>query len=363
MMVRKAVQLGFECLVLDPTPDSPAAQAGAQQIVGDFFDPAKLHELVARVDVTTFDIETIDTEALETLYAQGHRILPSPRLLRTVQNKLTQKRHLAERGIPTARHRVLERPDAAAFAEFGYPLVQKAQRGGYDGRGVEVFTNGEGLERMLPVPSLLEEYVDCEAELAVMVARAADADVRVYPAVEMVFDARANILELLLVPARIEAEQARAARELAVATVEALDGVGVFGVELFLARDGRLLVNEVAPRTHNSGHYTIEACVTCQFEQHVRAITGLPLGAPDLLRAAAMVNLLGEPGTGGPALIRGLEEALAIPGAAVHLYGKAESRPVRKMGHATIVDDDLTSARAKAQRLREALQIRGKHTL
>lgn len=363
MMVRKATQLGFSAIVLDPTPNSPAGQVAGHQIVGDFFDPVKLRELAELSDVTTFDIETIDSRILEKLLDEGHRILPSPHLLAIIQNKLSQKQLLADKDIATGRFVELAQPTAEALAEFGYPLVQKAQCGGYDGRGVEIFHDDSEPDRILPVPSLLEEFIDCEKELAVMVARGLDGDIKVYPAVEMLFDTRANILDMLLAPARISPAQTQAAQDLAVATIEAIEGVGVFGIELFLARDGRLLVNEIAPRTHNSGHYTIEASVTDQFEQHVRAITGLPLGSTEQIRPAVMINLLGEPGWSGRTVVDGLDAALAIPGVAVHIYGKAESRPMRKMGHVTVIDTDIESARDKARLVREVLKIRGERPL
>jgi len=196
----------------------------------------------------------------------------------------------------------------------------------------------------------------------VMVARGQDGDTRCYPPVEMVFHGE-NILDMLLAPARVAPEVAEAARQLAVDTVEALAGVGIFGIEMFLTEDGALLVNEVAPRTHNSGHYTIEACMTDQFEQHLRAITGLPLGATDLLVPAAMINLLGEPGYAGRPVIQGLRAALAIPGVSLHLYGKASTRPHRKMGHVTVLDRDIEQAREKAERVRDLIRIIGEETL
>lgn len=363
MMVRKATQLGFAAIVLDPTPNSPAGQVAGHQIVGDFFDPAKLRELAELSDVTTFDIETIDSHALEQLRDEGFSILPSPHLLAIIQNKLSQKQLLDDSGIATGKFAELEKPTPQALAEFGYPLVQKAQRGGYDGRGVEIFHNDSQPDRILPVPSLLEEYIDCELELAVMVARGIDGETRVYPVVEMVFDTQANILDKLIAPARISEQQTRAAQELAVQTIQAIDGVGVFGVELFLAKDGRLLVNEIAPRTHNSGHYTIEACVTDQFEQQIRAITGLPLGSTEQLKPAVMINLLGEPGSVGRTVVEGLRDALAIDGVAVHIYGKAESRPLRKMGHVTVVDNSIEAASIKAEQVRQVLRIRGERSI
>ena len=363
MMVRKATQLGFAVIVLDPTPNSPAGQVAGHQIVGDFFDPAKLRELAELCDVTTFDIETIDSAALERLLDEGFSILPSPHLLAVIQNKLSQKQLLADRGIATGRFTELEEPTPEALAEFGYPVVQKAQRGGYDGRGVEIFQDDSKPDRILPVPSLLEEYIDCEKELAVMVARGLDGETRVYPVVEMVFDVEANILDQLIAPARISNDQAKTAQELAVKTVEAIEGIGVFGIELFLGKDGRLLVNEIAPRTHNSGHYTIEACVTDQFEQQIRAITGLPLGSTEQVKPAVMINLLGEPGYTGRTIVEGMDEALAIDGVAVHIYGKADSRPFRKMGHVTVVDDTIEAASKKAEQVRRVLKIRGERQL
>ncbi len=363
MMVRKATQLGFSAIVLDPTPNSPAGQVAGHQIVGDFFDAAKLRELAELSNVTTFDIETIDSHALEELLDEGFSILPSPHLLAVIQNKLSQKQLLADKGIATGKFVELEEPSPEALADFGYPLVQKAQRGGYDGRGVEIFHDDSKPDSILPVPSLLEEYIDCEKELAVMVARGVDGETRVYPVAEMVFDTEANILDQLVAPARITAEQAEAAQQLAVQTIDAIEGIGVFGVELFLAKDGRLLVNEIAPRTHNSGHYTIEACVTDQFEQQIRAITGLPLGSTEQLRPAVMINLLGEPDYTGRTVVEGLDDALAIDGVAVHIYGKAESRPMRKMGHVTVIDDTIEQASAKAEQVRAQLKIRGERAL
>jgi 5-(carboxyamino)imidazole ribonucleotide synthase len=215
------------------------------------------------------------------------------------------------------------------------------------------------LDRLLPVPSLLERFVPAEKELAVIVARGLDGQTVSYPVVEMTFRPDANILDTLLAPARIDADTARRAQALGVRTVEALEGVGVFGIEMFLTADGELLVNEVAPRTHNSGHFTIEACITDQFEQHLRAITGLPLGRTDLLMPAAMINLLGAEGHTGRPLIRGLAAALAIPGVSVHIYGKAATRPNRKMGHVTVLDSDLEAARQRAAQVGRVLEITG----
>lgn len=363
MMVRAAKSLGCTCVVLDPTPNSPAGQVSGHQIVGNYHDPVVLRELVESCGVTTFDIEDIDAHTLMELARAGRRIFPSPGLLADIQDKLRQKQVLSAGGIPTAEFAAALSPDPREFARFGYPLVQKACRGGYDGRGVQVMRDAADFDRHLKVPSLIERFIPATKELAVMVARGQDGDTRCYPPVEMCFRAGENILDLLLAPARIPAELAAAAQRLAIDTVEALAGVGIFGIELFLTPAGELLVNEVAPRTHNSGHYTIEACMTDQFEQHLRAITGLPLGATDLLAPAAMINLLGMPGCGGRPVIRGLRAALAIPGVSLHLYGKATTRPHRKMGHVTVLDHDIEQARDKAERVRDLIRIEGQEPL
>ncbi|MBK5938682.1 5-(carboxyamino)imidazole ribonucleotide synthase [Halochromatium roseum] len=357
MLVKSAKRLGCTCVVLDPTPGSPAGQVSGQQIVADSHDPDALQQLAQQVDVITFDIEDIDAGILEEIAAAGHQILPSATLLGDIQDKLRQKQLLTSLGIPTADFVEVDASDAEQFARFGYPLVQKARRGGYDGRGVVVMQSAADAAQALPVPSLIERFVPAAKELAVIVVRGQDGEVRSYQPVEMCFRSGENILDMLLAPARISPETAAAARRLAVETVTGLEGVGIFGVELFLTEDAALLVNEVAPRTHNSGHYTIEACITDQFEQHLRAITGLPLGATDQLIPAAMINLLGASGQSGPPVIRGLRAALAIPGVSVHLYGKASTRPFRKMGHVTVLDAEIESARRKAEQVRALIEI------
>lgn len=359
MMAKAAKRLGCTCVILDPTPGSPAGQVAGHQIVGHYHDPARLRELAGSCDVTTFDIEDIDTAALIQLAREGHNIRPSPRVLALIQDKLTQKQALAEAGIPTAPFVPLAEPRPEDFARFGYPLVQKARRGGYDGRGVAILRTPDDYPRHLPLPSFLERFVPAKKELAVLVARGLDGDCRSYPVVEMRFRPGENVLDMLLAPASIPPETAAAAVRLAIRTLEALGGVGICGVEMFLTEDGELLVNEVAPRTHNSGHHTIEANVTDQFEQHLRAVVGLPLGSTAQLSPAAMINLLGAPGHRGRPVIKGMAEALAIPGVCLHLYGKAETAPYRKMGHVTVLDPDLEVARGKAERVRALIEISG----
>lgn len=363
MLVMAAQQLGCETVVLDPQPGSPAGQLAGHQIVGSFQEAGPLRTLVEAVDVTTFDIESINAQALIALEAEGHKIFPSPSLLATIQDKLTQKQFLADAGIPTSPFQDMPEPDADAFAAFGYPLVQKARRGGYDGRGVAVMRSESDFENRLECPGLVEKFVPAQMELAVMVARGQDKSISIFPVVEMGFHGAENILDKLSAPARVSPEITAAAQDLARRTVEAMDGVGIFGVEMFLSESGDLLINEVAPRTHNSGHYTIEACVTDQFEQHLRAIAGLPLGCTDQLQPAVMFNVLGEPGYTGRPVIEGLSACLAIPGVSVHMYGKTETRPHRKMGHVTVVAPELEVARERASTASKLLKITGDQKL
>lgn len=363
MMSQRAKKLGCHVIVLDPTPDSPAGQVSMRQVIGSFEDPERIRELAEMCDVTTYDIEHIHTETLKTLAEEGYRVVPSPMLLDLIQDKLSQKELFEKHGLPTPRFVQMDRPDADLMAEFGYPLVQKARRGGYDGRGVMIHRGPDDFPNSLPDASLIEEAVDLEKELAVMVARNANGEIKSFPVVEMTFDPRANLLDLLLSPAQVEPEVAERAQELALETVRALDGEGIFGIELFLSKSGEIYVNEVAPRPHNSGHHTIEACITDQFEQHFRAILNLPLGATDQLCPAVMLNLLGEVGYRGDVIVEGMEEVLRIPGVSVHLYGKKETRPYRKMGHVTILDPDLEKAREKAEVVKRTLKVLGKERM
>lgn len=359
MMASQAKQMGFFVAVLDPTPNSPAGHFADVEIVGDFYDPQKLQELVHASEVVTYDIEHIDAVFLKKISAaSGFRIHPAPELLETIQDKLRQKEIFAQHGIPVPRFQQVDKVDLTACRRFGFPVVQKLRFGGYDGRGVKILSSPDDLATALPGNSMLEEYVALEKELAVMVARSTHGEMKCYAVVEMQFAAPGNILDILVAPARLDESLQRRAQEMAVACVEALQGVGVFGVELFLSSQGQLLVNEIAPRPHNSGHYTIEACATSQFEQHLRAIAGLPLGSTQLLSPAVMLNLLGGPDYSGPPVVEGLTELLAIPGLSFHWYGKAETRPLRKMGHVTILNENIDAALVYARRVKEILKIK-----
>jgi 5-(carboxyamino)imidazole ribonucleotide synthase len=359
MTAQAAKQMGFYVTVLDATPNCPAAHIADAQIVGDLYDAEKLRALASESDVLTYEIEHIDTQTLTLLHDEGYIIYPSPKVLVIIQDKLIQKQILAKNNVPVPDFKAVEQltPDILANAKF--PIVQKARKGGYDGRGVVVLKSPEDIKNALQTPSMLEEFIDFTKELAIIIARTPTGETMCYPVVEMVFDEQANICDIVMAPARIDKATALKARQVALHAIEALEGVGIFGVEMFLTRDGQILVNEIAPRPHNSGHYTIEACITSQFEQLVRILAGLPLGNSDLLSPAIMHNLLGEPGYTGAPVIEGLQEALAIPGLSFHFYDKATTHPFRKMGHVTILDKNLDKAIANRQHLKNILKIKG----
>lgn len=362
MTVKAAKRIGCSSIVLDPFEGSPAGQIASQQIIGGYHDAAKIRELAEACDVLTFELENIGAETLAELEAEGHAVHPSASVLMTLQDKLTQKRFLAEHNVPTSAFREADQPSLGLFEDFGFPLVQKARRGGYDGRGVAVMKSAADFPAHLPVPSLVERFVVAEKEIAILVARSSTGEVKTYPPVEMCMRPGENVLDVLLAPARLPPAVLSQAEDIARRTVEALQGVGIFGIEMFVDSQGQVLVNEIAPRTHNSGHHTIEAVVTDQFEQHLRAILGLPLGSTETLSPAAMVNLLGAAGESGTPVIRGLDETLAIPGVCLHLYGKATTSPFRKMGHITILDHDIDAAREKALQVRDTIEIGAEET-
>ena len=357
IMSQKAKKMGFHVTILDPTFNCPAAQVSDKHIIGGFYDKDKLEELVQQSDVTTFELEHVDTSILKELYDLGHKIYPSPYVMELIQNKYEQKKLLDEKGIPVPKYKnVSNEEDLKAF---GFPVIQKAKMGGYDGQGVQMLKSESDIKIAIKTESFIEELVDIDKELAIIVARSIEGEIRCYPVVEMLFDERVNICDSVMAPARISKEIEDKSIEISIKSIEALDGVGIFGVELFLTKNGKILVNEIAPRPHNSGHYTVESCATSQFEQIIRAVTNLPLGSTKLISPSVMVNLLGEEGYEGEPFIEGIHDALEIPELSFHFYGKSFTKPFRKMGHITVLDDDINKALEKAMKAKNILKIKG----
>jgi len=355
MLAEAAAPLGIEVVVLDPTPDCPASTVARDQIVGDFDDEDGVRELASRADYLTFEIELADPDLLEAVESEFDvPVHPDPATLRTIQDKLVQKERLREAGVPVPEfRRVDDRADLeAALDEFGAVML-KAREGGYDGRGnvpVESEADLDALEE-LDGPAMAERFVDFEREVSVIGVKGAG-ETATFPLGENVH--REEILRETVVPARTEPDVAERAREVAGDVLELLSGRGTYGIELFETQDGEILANEIAPRPHNSGHYTIEATLCSQFEQHARAVTGRPLGSTALRRPVAMANLLGDGDERRPADPAGDDAVLAHPDASLHWYGKREVYPLRKMGHLTVVSADGDSANDAADETNDA---------
>ena len=362
MLIEAASDWNIRCHVLDPDPDCSCSRLAWQFTCGSFKDYDAVMAFCADAHYITIEIEHVNTDALRDLKAQGKKVFPDPDMLDIIKDKGKQKSFYVEHGIPTSPFTLYDDADAirqaVASGTRTLPFVQKSCTAGYDGKGVQVVRTKDDLDKLLPGASLAEELIPFEKELAVIVARSTNGDTKAFPAVEMEFHPTANLVEFLLSPAHINSELEQKAQQLAVRTIEAMNLYGVLAVEMFLTADGDILVNEVAPRPHNSGHHTIEANITSQYQQLLRSIFGLPLGSTALSTTSMMVNLLGEDDYTGEAIYEGLPECLAIEGVYVHLYGKKITKPFRKMGHVTIVDSDAAKAREKANFVKDNLKIK-----
>ena len=362
MLIEAASDWNIRCHVLDPDPDCSCSRLAWQFTCGSFKDYDAVMAFCADAHYITIEIEHVNTDALRDLKAQGKQVFPDPDMLDIIKDKGKQKSFYAEHGIPTSPFTLYDDADAirqaVASGTRTLPFVQKSCTAGYDGKGVQVVRTKDDLDKLLPSASLAEELIPFEKELAVIVARSTNGDTIAFPAVEMEFHPTANLVEFLLSPAHINSELEQKAQQLAVRTIEAMNLYGVLAVEMFLTADGDILVNEVAPRPHNSGHHTIEANITSQYQQLLRSIFGFPLGSTALTTTSMMVNLLGEDDYTGEAIYEGLPECLAIEGVYVHLYGKKITKPFRKMGHVTIVDSDAAKAREKANFVKDNLKIK-----
>ena len=344
MLGEAGTPLGIDLVVSDPTPDAPAAPAVRDQIVGEFDDEATIRELGERADYLTFEIELADPDALERVEDEtGTPVHPRPETLRTIQDKLVQKRRLQEAGVPVPEFRAVDSPGELreALDELGYPAMLKAREGGYDGRGNVPVESPEAVESAFAAidgPAMVEEFVDFERELAVM-GCLGDGERDSFPVTETIHEA--EILRQTVSPARTTPAVRERARDVARDVLDVMEGRGVYGIELFEV-DGKILLNEIAPRPHNSGHWTIEGCHTSQFAQHLRAVTGLPLGTTERRGPTASANLLGNvpEGERHAATLSGVEAALARDRLALHWYGKREVYRLRKMGHVTLVGGD-----------------------
>jgi len=361
MMLYDTRKYDIQTYVLDASPEAPCKIACDVFEQGDLMDFDTVVNFGRKVDVLTFEIELVNVDALEQLESEGKKVYPSSATLRKIQDKGVQKQFYAEKGIPTADFTVYaekyELTEALVRKEWDYPFVWKSCTGGYDGKGVSVIREEEDL---IPLPEgacLAEKMIPFKNELAVIVARNDSGEVKTYPVVEMEFHPEANQVEYVICPARIEDHVAEKARAVAKKVSESFEHVGLLAVEMFQTEDDEILVNEVAPRPHNSGHYSIEASFTNQFEQHLRAILDLPLGETESKVGGVMVNLVGDENHEGQVHYQNIGKIMQMPGVTPHIYGKKQTRPFRKMGHVTIVNKDLGEARRIAEEVKKEIKV------
>lgn len=361
MLCQAASKMSLDISILDKDKSFPAGQICSKFKEGDFKDHKSVMDFGAQMDLITIEIEAVNTDALKELSNEDIDVYPQPNIVEIIKDKGLQKNFYSKSNIPSSTYQLFESKSeilkAIASKDISYPFVQKLRQGGYDGRGVQVIRSSDEAHKLFEEPSLIEALVDIEKELSVIVARNLDGEVKCFPPAEMIFNHEANLLDYQICPAQIETELADNCIAIASKVASSFGIVGLLAVELFLDKDGSILVNEVAPRPHNSGHHTIEACITSQYEQHLRAILNLPLGDTTLISPSVLLNVLGEKGSSGPVEVNGLEECLSKKGVHIHLYGKAISKPFRKMGHVTIVDDNLESAIEKSKFVKENLKV------
>ena len=347
--------------VLDPNPSAPARLACNLFVKGNLMDFDTVYAFGKQVDVLTIEIENVNVEALKKLEQEGVQIYPQPHVLEIIQNKCRQKKFYEHHQIPTASFSEFENleqlNEAVAKGQLSFPFVWKSAAMGYDGYGVSIVRSNADIAALQAGPCMAEEFVPFDKELAVIVCRNPSGEIATYPVVEMEFHPTANQVEYVLCPARIDSILATKARKIAMQVSAAYGHVGLLAVELFLTQDGEILVNEVAPRPHNSGHYTLEASYTSQFEQHLRALLNLPMGQTDSMVSAVMVNLVGKTGHQGNVFYKNIDQILTLEGVSPHIYGKKETRPFRKMGHVTIVHPKIETARSIAEQVKETVEV------
>lgn len=361
MLLAETQKFDIHTAVLESNKNAPCAAICNEFVVGNLLDFDAVYNFGKKVDLLTIEIENINLDALDRLEAEGLKIFPKPKDLRIIQSKAIQKKFYLNHQIPTAAFHHFEYfkelKQSYENKSITFPFVWKAARFGYDGNGVKVVRNIEDLNSLPNEECITEELIPFKNELAVIVARNEDGETKTYPVVEMEFHPEANQVEYVICPARIDSNIAKKAREVALKVVNDLDFIGLLAVEMFQTKEDEILVNEVAPRPHNSGHYSIEASYTNQFEQHLRSILNLPLGSTTSKVAGIMVNLVGEEGFSGQVIYQNIEKIIEIEGVTPHVYGKKETRPFRKMGHVTIVNSDIDVARKIAQKVKETIRV------
>jgi 5-(carboxyamino)imidazole ribonucleotide synthase len=357
MLIQEAINYNLTTLILDPDPEAPCKHIANYFECGSITDFDTVYNFGKKADIITIEIEKVNIEALEQLEKDGKMVYPQSRVIRLIQDKGVQKQFFKENDIPTAPFQLANIKDDIRASNFSFPYMLKQRKDGYDGKGVMKINSISEIDNAFDVPCLIEELVDFEKEIAVIVSRNAKGEVKTFPMVEMEFNAEANLVEFLISPSTYPEAIQQKAEEIAKQIANSLNVTGLLAVEMFVTKNGEILVNELAPRPHNSGHHTIEGNYVSQFDQHLRSIFNLPLGDTRAVSNAIMINLLGEKGHNGVAKYEGLEKVMAIEGVYVHLYGKKYTKPFRKMGHITVVDQNREAAVETANLIKHTLKV------
>jgi 5-(carboxyamino)imidazole ribonucleotide synthase len=362
MLALAATNWDIKTYILDPNENCPASTVSTYLKIGNYNDFQTVYDFGKQVDMLTFDIENVNIEALLQLSKEGKRIHPEPEILKIIQDKGFQKEFYQKENIPTSTYLIFESREKILKAiedkTIHFPFVQKLRTSGYDGKGVQVLKNESEIKNLMEGPSIIEQLIKIKKEISVIVARNNQGQVKSFPAVEMEFNNKANLVERLICPATISEKNNSEAQKLAETIIEKLKMTGLLAVEYFIDENENLLVNEVAPRAHNSGHHTIESCITSQYEQQLRAIFGFSLGSTEIKIPSVMINLLGEPNFEGTVKYEGLTECMKIEGLKIHIYGKKETKSFRKMGHITILDKSIESAKVKANQVKQLFKVK-----
>ena len=364
MLLQTSSKYSLHSKILDPNDDSPCKNLCDEFFLGDLMDYNAIYDFGKKCDLVTYEIEHVNVDALEKLESEGITVYPKPSVLRTIQDKSQQKKFFIDNNIPTAKYLYFK--SKSEFLKFSkdnhveFPCVWKKTKLGYDGYGVKKLNSFSEINKLTDCEFIIEEHIPFKKELATTVVRNDSGEIEIFPLVEMMFNPKSNQVEYVLCPAQVEDEIFENAKQIALNVTKAFKNIGLLAVEMFLTLDNKIIVNEVAPRPHNSAHYSIEACISSQFDQHLRSILNLPLGCSKSNSFAVMVNLVGELDHEGPVLYNGIEKAMQNNNACIHLYGKSITKPNRKMGHVTVLDTDLKNGLDIAKSIKKTIIIKSK---
>lgn len=356
MLIQEAISYDIHVHIMDNEENAPSSKIATSYTLGDITNYEDVMNFGKDMDVLTVEIENVNIQALYDLEKKGVKVYPQPRVLEIIKDKGTQKEFYRENDIPTSEFELLPAGVSKDALRSKVPFVNKMRTGGYDGKGVQIIRSESDLDNCFTVPAIAEKLVPFEKELSVIVARNQRGETAVYPTVECEFN-EANLVAYLFSPADITADIEKKVMDMAIDVINKLEMVGILAVELFLTKEGEILVNEIAPRPHNSGHHTIECNVTSQFEQHMRSVLNMPLGSTEMIRYGVMLNLIGSEGFSGPAIYEGMEEIIKFPGVHPHLYGKSNTKPYRKMGHITVSAGSMREAKSIAEQIKHSVRV------